>query len=73
LAIICSLKKLSAMESNNQTEKQKKEELLLQDTYNDDYWSKEYEVTKDEIKKTSTKGIFNKIVEAGIKRKAFSL
>jgi hypothetical protein len=61
------------MESNNQAEKQKKDDLLLQDTYNDAYWSQEYDVTTDDLKKTERKSIFDKIVDAGIKRKVYSL
>ena len=61
------------MESNNQAEKLRKEELLLQDTHNDDYWAKEYDISKDELKKADRKDILTKIVEAGIKHKSFVL
>jgi hypothetical protein len=43
------------MESNYPSQEQTQEELLLQETYNDDYWSKEYDVTKGELKQTCIK------------------
>jgi len=61
------------MESNKQKEEQQNEELLFQETHNDDYWSKEYDVTKDELRKPGRKDILTKIVEAGIKHKTYSL
>lgn len=61
------------MESNIQTEKQKREERSIQDTYNDEYWSKKYNVSSTELKKTGKAGISARIIEASIKNKSFSL
>ncbi len=61
------------MESNIQTEKQKREERSIQDTYNDEYWSKKYNISSAELKKTGNVGISAKIIEASIKNKSFSL
>lgn len=60
------------MENNIKTEKQKIEERLLQDDYNDDYWSKKYNVSKDDLNKTGNIGISAKIIEASIRNKSFS-
>jgi hypothetical protein len=61
------------MESNILTEKEKKEERSIQDTYNDEYWSKKYNVSPTELKKTGKDGISAKIIEASIRNKSFSL
>jgi hypothetical protein len=61
------------MENNIQTDNQAKEEKLLEETYKDDFWSKKYDVTKEELKKIGKIGISAMIIEAGIKHKTFSL
>ena len=58
------------MENNIQTEQLQREEMLLQDTYNDDYWQKKYGVSKDELRSTHTIGISAKIIEANNRKKA---
>ena len=60
------------MENNIQTEQLKREERQIQDTYKDEYWSKKYDVSADELEKTGNIGVYAKIIEAGIKNKRFS-
>jgi hypothetical protein len=61
------------MENNIKTDNQAKDEKLLEETYKDDFWSKNYDVTKDELKKTGKISLSTMIIEAGAKRKSFSL
>ena len=61
------------MENNIQTDNQAKEEKLLEETYKDDFWSKKYDVTKEELKKIGKISLSAMIIEAGAKRKSFSL
>ncbi len=61
------------MENNVKTEKQKKEEVQIKDIYKDEYWSKKYDVSTDQLEKTGKIGIYDKIVEASIRNKSFSL
>jgi hypothetical protein len=61
------------MESNIQTEKQKKDEVQIKDIYKDEYWAKKYDVSTDQLEKTGKIGIFEKIVEASIRNKSFSV
>jgi len=60
------------MENNIQTEKQNREVKQLQDTHNDEYWAKKYDISIDELKKTANTAIADIIIAAGIKHKTFS-
>jgi len=60
------------MESTVQTEKQNKEEILIQENHNDEYWAKKYDISIDELKKKANVAISDLIIEAGIKHKSFS-
>ena len=61
------------MENNIKTDNQAKDEKILEETYKDDFWSKNYDVTKDELKKGGRISLSAMIIEAGAKRKSFSL
>ncbi|MEO6849882.1 MAG: hypothetical protein ABI203_01090 [Mucilaginibacter sp.] len=61
------------MENNIKTENLAQQEELLEETYKDDFWSKKYDVTKEELKKIGKIGISALIIEAGARRKTFSL
>jgi len=54
-------------------EKLVREEKQLQETHNDEYWAKKYDVSIDELRKAGNINISTLIIEAGIKHKAFSL
>ena len=60
------------MESTVQTENQNKEEILIQENHNDEYWAKKYDISIDELKKKANVAISDLIIEAGIKHKSFS-
>jgi hypothetical protein len=53
-------------------EKLIKEEKQLQDTHNDEYWAKKYDVSVDELREAGNIDISTLIIEAGIKHNAFS-
>jgi hypothetical protein len=59
------------MENTIQTEKQNKEEIQFRDAFADEYWSKEYDISFDELKKTANIGLSDTIIAAGIKHKTF--
>ena len=61
------------MENSVQTEKQNREVKQLKDTHHDEYWSKKYDISIDELRKEENTAISNVIIEAGIKHKTFSL
>ncbi len=61
------------MENYSKTENQTKEVSQIQDNYNDEYWSKKYGVSADDLKKTHKVGISAKIIEANIKNKNFNV
>lgn len=61
------------MENSVQIEKQNREVKQLKDTHNDEYWSKEYDISIDELRKEENTAISNVIIEAGIKHKSFNL
>ena len=61
------------MENNIQAEKLNKEEIQIQENHNDDYWTKKYDITIDDLKKTAHTAISDIIIAAGIKHKSFSL
>lgn len=58
------------MENRIHTEKENKEKLV-QETHNDEYWSKKYDITVDELKETGNIDLSTLIIKAGIKRKSF--
>lgn len=59
------------MENRTQENKQQKEEILLQDVHNDEYWAKKYDVSPDDLKKSGINKIADIIIKAGIKHKSF--
>lgn len=59
------------MENRIHTEKENKKEKLVQETHNDEYWSKKYDITVDELKETGNIDLSTLIIKAGIKRKSF--
>ena len=59
------------MENRIHTEKEIKEEKLVQETHNDEYWSKKYDISVDEVKETGNIDLSTLIIKAGIKRKSF--
>lgn len=61
------------MESNIQTEKQTREEIQIQDNHNDEYWSKKYDISIEELRKTANTAISDIIIAAGIRHKSFSV
>jgi hypothetical protein len=61
------------MENSIQTEKQNLEEILLQETQQDEYWTKKYDISIEELKKTANTALSDIIIAAGIKHKSFSL
>lgn len=62
------------MESTIQTDNQKKEYNQVLDNYNDEYWSKKYGVSAEELKQNSNKvAITAKIIEATTRKNAFVL
>jgi hypothetical protein len=65
--------KILIMENNIKTEKLAQEEKMLEETYKDDFWSKKYDVTKEELKKIGKLKISDLIIKAGAKHKSFSI
>jgi len=59
------------MENTLQTEKQKLAERQLHDAYNDEYWSKTYGVSAEELKETKDGGLSEKIIEINVKNNTF--
>jgi hypothetical protein len=60
------------METPVKTEAKKPEEIL-QETHNDEYWTKEFEVSQEDLKQMANIDISSLIVESGKKHKVFSL
>jgi hypothetical protein len=61
------------MENHIKTENQKKQFNQILDNYNDEYWSKKYGVSAQDLKNTSSNlGISAKIIEATSKNMAFN-
>ncbi|HVS92671.1 MAG TPA: hypothetical protein VHE59_11590 [Mucilaginibacter sp.] len=60
------------METKGETEEKKREEIL-QETHNDEYWAKEFEVSPEDLKRKPHIDIYSLIVESGKKNKVFSL
>jgi hypothetical protein len=61
------------MENNIQKEQQQREEMQIQDTYNDEYWQKKYGVSADELKATADIGIPAKIINLISKKRALTV
>jgi len=62
------------MSTNNQSESTDREMINIKENYEDEYWSKTYGVTAEELKKEGSKvGIFEKIINASFKKKAAAL
>ena len=61
------------MNNSIQTEDRKKEVIEIQKNYEDDYWSKKYDVSTDELKETGNYiPLSARIIKAGIKHKVFA-
>ena len=59
------------MKNHIHTEKENKEEKLVQENHNDEYWTKKYDISADELKGTGNIDLSTLIIKAGIKRKTF--
>ncbi|MBV8390455.1 MAG: hypothetical protein JO080_11695 [Mucilaginibacter sp.] len=59
------------MKNQIHTEKENKEEELVQENHNDEYWAKKYDISVDELKETGDTDLSTLIIQAGIKRKSF--
>jgi hypothetical protein len=59
------------MENRIHHEVETKEEKLVQETHNDEYWTKKYDISADELKKTGNIDLSTLIIKAGFKRKSF--
>ena len=68
------IKTNEVMKNNEETDDQKKEKILINENYEDEYWSKKYGVSSEELKKTSNGvGLSAKIIAATFKKKSYSL
>jgi len=62
------------MENTIKTDNQKKEYNQVLDNYNDEYWSKKYGVSAEELKQNlNNVAITAKIIEATTRKNAFAL
>lgn len=59
------------MKNHTRSEKEQKEEKLVQENHNDEYWTKKYDISADELKETGNIDLSTLIIKAGIKRKTF--
>ena len=59
------------MKNHFRNEKEQKEEKLVQENHNDEYWTKKYDISADELKGTGNIDLSTLIIKAGIKRKTF--
>lgn len=61
------------MNNSIKTEDRKKEVIEIQKNYEDDYWSKKYDVSTEELKETGNYiPLSARIIKAGIKHKSFA-
>ncbi|MDB5006277.1 MAG: hypothetical protein JWQ84_3251 [Mucilaginibacter sp.] len=62
------------MKDNNKAEAPETQALHMKENYEDEYWSKKYGVSTEELKeKGNDVGISTKIIDAYFKKKSFSL
>jgi len=63
------------MSNDIKIENNEKEITKIRESYEDEYWSKKYGVTAEELKKegNSVVGIYNKIISANFKKKVFTV
>ena len=59
------------MKNHIHSEKEHKDEKLVQENHNDDYWTKKYDISAEELKGTGNIDLSTLIIKAGIKRKSF--
>jgi hypothetical protein len=59
------------MKNHSRSEKEQKEAKLVQENHNDEYWTKKYDISADELKETGNIDLSTLIIKAGIKRKSF--
>jgi hypothetical protein len=59
------------MKNHIHSEKETREEKLVQENHNDDYWTKKYDISAEELKGTGNIDLSTLIIKAGIKRKSF--
>ena len=59
------------MENRIHTETENNEEKLVQETHNDQYWSKKYDISAEELEQTGNIDLSTLIIKAGIKRNSF--
>ncbi|HTH83129.1 MAG TPA: hypothetical protein VL490_09350 [Mucilaginibacter sp.] len=59
------------MKNNIQTDDRNREVSKIQDTYNDDYWTKTYGVSPEELKETKDGDLSARIIQANIKNHSF--
>jgi len=60
--------------NSNKIQNAERDLIQIQENHADEYWSKKYGVSTEEMKKTGNNiGIIEKIIEASIKNKSFSL
>jgi hypothetical protein len=59
------------MEKSIQTEDRNREVSKIQDTYNDDYWTKTYGVSPEELKANTEDNLSARIIQANIKNHSF--
>jgi hypothetical protein len=59
------------MENSIQTEERNREVSKIQDTYNDDYWTKTYGVSAEELKESKDGDLSARIIQANIKNNNF--
>jgi hypothetical protein len=62
------------MNNHIEAEEQKKETTLIRENLEDEYWSKKYGVSSEDLKKTGNNiGLSAKIIAATFKKKSYSL
>lgn len=59
------------MDNTIEAEKLQEEVKKFQDAFNDDHWSKKYDISKDDLKAKVNSGISSAIIESGIRHNIF--
>lgn len=59
------------MKNHIHSEKENNKEKIVQENHNDEYWTKKYDISVDELKGTGNIDLSTLIIKAGIKRKSF--